>query len=123
MEITDSDQVPLEAQARIKAPRHWRRTIETLFIVCSLFLGGFGTGFVYRSRTADADVSRMREDHISEIERLQEAHQFAISSLTRSSVKAAESAAVASDKATAAVEAVGDVAKKIERSTAQKKVP
>lgn len=118
----DSDVIPLNEQPRIKAPRHWRRTIETLFIVGSLFLGGFGTGFVYSSRTNDLDTARMREDHLNEIERLQEAHQFALSSLTRSTVKAADAASVASDQATAAVEAVGEVAKKIERSAA-KKVP
>ena len=122
MQLADSDNIPLEALPRVRAPRHWRRSIETLAIIVSLFLGGFGTGFVYATRTADNEISRLREDHIKELERLQTSHQFAISTLTRSTVKAAEAATVASDQATAAVEAVGDVAKKIERNAA-KKVP
>lgn len=123
MRHVDSDQVPLEELPRIRPPRNVRRLMETMFVICSLFLGGVGTGFVYASRTTDNEFTRMREDHLQEIERLQSAHQYSIAALTRSTVKAADAAAVASDQATAAAEAVGDVAKKIERNAAPKKAP
>jgi len=123
MQDLESDAMPLDAIPRVRTPRQWRRNIETAAIVASLFLGGVGTGFVYATRNAEDQISRQRADHLNEIGRLQQSHQIAISSLTNSTVRAADSAAVASEQATAAVEAVGEVAKKVDRNTTPKKAP
>jgi hypothetical protein len=123
MNPADTDGVPLDALPRVRVPRQWRRTFETTGIVACLFFGGFGTGFVYSARSAENQIAQIRVDHLRELERLTEAHQFSISSLTRSTVRAADSAAVASEQATAAVEAVGEVAKKVDRNTPTKKAP
>jgi hypothetical protein len=110
----DSDKIPLESLPRIQAPKPWRRNIETLAIVSCLFLGGVGTGFVWATRNAEAQVTQMRGDHIRELERLSKSHEFAISALSKGVAKAADSVAVASEQASAAAEAVGDVAGKVD---------
>lgn len=70
----DSDNMPLECQPRVKVPSPWRRCFETFFVIAALFGGGFGLGFTYASRVDDNDMARMREDHLAEIGRLQQAY-------------------------------------------------
>jgi len=68
--INDSDNAPLDEQPRIRMPRQWRRLLETVCVVGSLFLGGLGTGYFWAARNAEAHIAREREDHLAEIDRL-----------------------------------------------------
>jgi hypothetical protein len=92
---SDSDNVPLDELPRVRPPRPWRRLIETAAVVGSLFLGGFGTGYVWSSRNSDAQLTRQREDHLAEIGRLREAYGRGLNVLTGRVDQAADTAASA----------------------------
>lgn len=96
---TESDCAPLETLPRLRTPKTWRRHFETLAIVASLFLGGFGTGFVYSTRTTDAEFTRLREDHLNEIDRLRLAYDTRLSSISGRVTEAADTAASAAQAA------------------------
>ena len=69
----ESDRAPLDEQPRVRVPRQWRRLFETVGVVGSLFLGGFGSGYFWATRNAEAQIARQREDHLAEIGRLRDA--------------------------------------------------
>lgn len=101
---SDTDNAPLECQPRVKVPRPWRRHLETVFVIATLFGGGFGLGFVYASRVDDAEMARTRSDHQEEIARLQEAYGGRLNAL-------AGRVSDASDTAQTAAQVAGSAAK------------
>lgn len=96
---TDSDRAPLDEQPRVRVPHQWRRLFETLGVVGSLFLGGFGSGYFWATRNAEAQVLRQREDHLAEIDRLREAFGDRLTSLAGRVSQAAGTAASAAQAA------------------------
>ena len=89
----DSDRAPLEEQPRLRVPREWRRLVETLAVVGSLFLGGFGSGYFWAARNAEAQALHQRQDHLAEIERLRDAFSTSLKSLALRVDQAAGTAA------------------------------
>jgi len=110
---SDSDSAPLEDSPRVRPPRQWRRLFETVCVIGSLFLGGFGSGYFWAARNADAQMLRQRGDHLSEIARL----QLAYGQRTDRAADAVADAAVATTNAatatTTAAEAVADAADQV----------
>ncbi len=100
---TDSDTAPLEHQPRLRVPPAWRRLAENAFVIGSIFLGGFGTGFVYSSRLNDFEVPRLRQDSLDEIARLQLAYGVRLESATTAVTSAATTAANTAKSAAEAV--------------------
>ena len=110
---SDFEVVELEHLPRVSPPRQWRRLFETVCVVGSLFLGGFGSGYFWMARNADAQLLRQRSDHLGEISRLQEAYGLRID---RSAGEVADAAAAAKNAAVAttnAAEAVGEAADQV----------
>jgi hypothetical protein len=95
----DSDRAALEILPRVRQPRQWRRFFETVGVVGSLFLGGFGSGYFWAARTAEAQMTRQRDDHLAEIARLREAFGERLFSLTGRVNRAADTAASAAQTA------------------------
>lgn len=95
----DSDRAPLDEQPRVRVPHQWRRLFETLGVVGSLFLGGFGSGYFWATRNTEAQVLRQREDHLAEIDRLREAFGDRLTSLAGRVNQAAGTAASAAQAA------------------------
>lgn len=91
----DSDATPLDELPRVRIPKPWRRRVETCMVIGSLFLGGFGTGFVFASRNAETAIAHQREDHLHELERLTKAYDNRLSSLSGRVNEAADTAASA----------------------------
>jgi hypothetical protein len=107
-EIAGIDDLP-----RVRPPRQWRRLFETVCVVGSLFLGGFGSGYFWAARNADAQLLRQRGDHLEEIDRLQQAYGQRIdrsAGVVNDAAVAAKNAAVAT---TSAAEAVGEAADQV----------
>ena len=77
----DSDRAPLDEQPRVRVPRQWRRLLETVGVVGSLFLGGLGTGYFWSARNAEVQALRQREDHLAEIARLRETFDTSLKAL------------------------------------------
>jgi hypothetical protein len=90
---TDSDRAPLDEQPRMRVPHQWRRLFETLGVVGSLFLGGFGSGYFWATRNAEVQIARQREDHLAEISRLREVFSTSLTSLAGRVDQAAGTAA------------------------------
>lgn len=112
----DSDRAALEVLPRVRPPRQWRRFFETVGVVGSLFLGGFGSGYFWAARTAEAQMTRQREDHLAEIARLREAFGDRLSSLTGRVNHAADTAASAAQTAAqAANQAAKTAAKELKK--------
>lgn len=95
----DSDAAPLEELPRLRAPRQWRRLLETVAVVGSLFLGGFGSGYFWSTRNAEAQMSRQHEDHLAEIGRLRQAYGDRLSSIAGRVTEAADTVASAAQTA------------------------
>lgn len=95
----DSDRAALDDLPRVRPPRQWRRFFETVGVVGSLFLGGFGSGYFWAARNAEAQLARQSEDHLAEIARLREAFGDRLSSLTGRVNRAADTAASAAQTA------------------------
>lgn len=95
----DSDRAPLDQHTRMRVPRQWRRLFETVGVVGSLFLGGFGSGYFWATRNAEVQMTRQREDHLAEIARLRDAFGDRLSSLTGRVNRAADTAASAAQTA------------------------
>jgi len=91
----DSDRTPLDAQPRVRLPRPWRRIFETVAVVGSLFLGGFGSGYFWTARQAEAQLARQREDHLAEIDRLNKVFGGLLTSIAGRVSQAAGTAASA----------------------------
>lgn len=89
----ESDRAPLDEQPRVRVPRQWRRLLETAGVVGSLFLGGFGSGYFWATRNAEAQALRQREDHLAEIARLRDAFGANLTSLAGRVDQAAGTAA------------------------------
>lgn len=110
---SDFEVVELEDLPRVRPPRQWRRLFETVCVVGSLFLGGFGSGYFWMARNADAQLLRQRGDHLAEIERL----QWAYGQRTNRAADAVANAAVATTNAamatTSAAEALGEAADQV----------
>lgn len=100
--IPDSGSLPLGGVP--KAVSGWKRKVNTAAFIFALFAGGFGTGFIFSQRQADAIHAQRRSDHLDEIGRLQRAHQLVIGNLANSAVSATESAASATKSAATATE-------------------
>jgi hypothetical protein len=96
---TDSDRAPLEEQPRMRVPHQWRRLFETVGVVGSLFLGGFGSGYFWSTRNAEVQMTRQRDDHLAEIDRLREAFGDRLTSLAGRVNQAAGTAASAAQTA------------------------
>ncbi|MDQ0609525.1 hypothetical protein QFZ83_003696 [Variovorax sp. W1I1] len=95
----DADRAPNEEQPRMRVPRQWRRLFETVGVVGSLFLGGFGSGYFWATRNAEVQMTRQREDHLAEIDRLREAFGDRLTSLAGRVNQAAGTAASAAQTA------------------------
>ncbi|CAA2108200.1 hypothetical protein [Variovorax paradoxus] len=95
----DTDSAPLDEQPRMRVPRQWRRLFETVGVVGSLFLGGFGSGYFWATRSAEAQFTRQRDDHLAEIDRLRDAFGDRLSSLAGRVNEAAGTAAGAAQAA------------------------
>src|SRR5213595_502622 len=95
----DSGRASHEEQPRMRVPRQWRRLFETLGVVGSLFLGGFGSGYFWATRNAEVQMVRQREDHLAEIDRLLEAFGNGLTSLAGRVNQAAGTAASAAQTA------------------------
>lgn len=120
--LADTDTTPLDQLPRVRIPRPWRRRAETCFVIGGLFLGGFGTGFVFASRTAEAAMAHQREDHLREIERLQQAYGNRLSSISGRVTEAADtaqSAAVAAGEAATTAQSAAQTANKAVNSVAK----
>lgn len=98
----DSDRAPLDEQPRVRVPRQWRRLLETVGVVGSLFLGGLGTGYFWSARNAEAQALRQREDHLAEIARLRETFDTSLKALA---VRVDQAAGTAANAALTAGEA------------------
>lgn len=96
---TDSDRAPLDEQPRMRVPHQWRRLFETVGVVGSLFLGGFGSGYFWATRNAEVQITRQRDDHLAEIDRLREAFGDRLTSLAGRVNQAAGTAASAAQTA------------------------
>lgn len=112
----ESDSVPLDQLPRVRPPKPWRRHFETLAVVGSLFLGGFGTGFVFATRSGEAQITRQREDHLNEIDRLRQAYDTRLSSLTGRVSEAADTAASAAQTAGEAATTAQTAAKTVNQA-------
>lgn len=110
---SDSDNAPLEDLPRVRPPRQWRRLIETVCVIGSLFLGGFGSGYFWAARNADAQMLRQRSDHLSEIARLQLAWGQRIDRAAGAITDAAVATTNAAVATTSAAEAVGEAADQV----------
>ncbi|CAN7473697.1 hypothetical protein [Variovorax paradoxus] len=99
MHRDSDDNTPLEQPPRVRPPRAWRRHFETAAVVGSLFLGGFGSGYIWSARNAEAQSLRQREDHLAEIGRLRDAYDGRIASLAGRVNAAADTAASAAQTA------------------------
>jgi hypothetical protein len=110
---SDSDSAPLEDLPRVRPPRQWRRLFETLCVIGSLFLGGFGSGYFWSTRNADAQLLRQRSDHLAEIERLQQAYGQRIDRAAGAVADAAVATTNAAMATTNAAEAVGEAADQV----------
>lgn len=95
----DADRAPNEEQPRMRVPRQWRRLFETLGVVGSLFLGGFGSGYFWATRNAEVQMTRQRDDHLAEIDRLRDAFSDRLTSLAGRVDQAAGTAAGAAQTA------------------------
>lgn len=95
----DSGRASHEEQPRMRVPHQWRRLFETLGVVGSLFLGGFGSGYFWATRNAEVQMVRQREDHLAEIDRLREAFGNGLTSLAGRVNQAAGTAASAAQTA------------------------
>lgn len=119
--ILESGSLPLGVHKPLPG---WKRKVNTAAFIFALFAGGFGTGFIYSQRQADNFIALQRADHLSEIERLQKAHQLVIGNLATSAVAATKSAATATESAATATQnaaaATGQAAKAVESATVQK---
>ena len=113
---SESDNVPLDELPRVRPPRQWRRLFETFAVVGSLFLGGFGSGFFWATRNAEAHSARQREDHLAEIARLREAYSDRLSSLTGRVNQAADTAASAAQTAGEAASAAQTAAQTVNQA-------
>lgn len=98
----DSDRAPLEEQPRMRVPHQWRRLFETLGVVGSLFLGGFGSGYFWATRNAEVQMTRQRDDHLAEIDRVREAFGDRLTSLAGRVNQAASAAQTAGEAASTA---------------------
>lgn len=110
MDGPESESLPLGGVP--KATEGWKRKVNTAAFIFALFAGGFGFGFIYSQRQADASLAQARVDHLAEIARLQDAHARVVGSLASSAVKATENAAVATGQAAKAVESATTVRNK-----------
>ena len=93
----DAGRASLEEQPRV--PRQWRRLFETVGVVGSLFLGGFGSGYFWATRNAEVQMTRQRDDHLAEIDRLREAFGNGLNFLAGRVNQAAGTAASAAQTA------------------------
>jgi hypothetical protein len=107
-EIAGLDDVP-----RVRPPRQWRRLFETVCVVGSLFLGGFGSGYFWAARNADAQLLRQRSDHLGEIDRLQQAYGQRIDRSAGAVTDAAMAVKDAAVATTNAAESVGEAADQV----------
>jgi hypothetical protein len=110
---SDSDSIPFEDLPRVRPPRQWRRMFETVCVIGSLFLGGFGSGYFWAARNADAQMLRQRGDHLSEISRLQLAWGQRIDRAAGAVTDAAVATTNAAVATTSAAEAVGEAADQV----------
>lgn len=102
-----------------RAVSGWKRKVNTAAFIFALFAGGFGTGFIYSQRQAESFLTQTRSDHLSEITRLQRAHELVIGSLATNAVKATETAATATATAATATESAAEATKNAAAATGQ----
>lgn len=121
MHLLDSDQMPLPGIAPLAKKRSLLRRAETMIMICLLFMGGFGTGYIYASRMGENALAQQRQDHLNEIARLQDAQANSLQSAARSTEKAASTVAEVATQTAANTEAVGEIAKKVDKAAAKVK--
>lgn len=118
----DSDRSPLEDQLRLRPPRQWRRLFETVAVAGSLFLGGFGSGYFWTAREAEAQMARQRGDHLAEIERLRDAYGDRLTTLAgrvSQAASTAESAAHTAGEAASTAQTAAQTANQAAKTAAK----
>ena len=114
-EITDSDLMGLVEQRRL-VRRVWWRKWESTALLLSLFLCGYGAGYVHSDWLAARQMLDLRVGHQNQIDQLQASQTISITTASETAKDAAATAAGAAARVNAAAE-------KVERATAPKGKP